>query len=149
MMGLLQDYGYTLTETMQDADALVVNSCTVKGPSQDTMFTCKPWASSVEPCYMPKNCCDTLNYPCQDNAVNLVKSAQDAGKAVVLAGCVPTADASLAKSLAGVSRQHGSSCAELPESLKDFELDNRVMQQAECPRISGQHDWSDAAGSRG
>jgi len=72
MMGLLQDYGYTLTETMQDADALVVNSCTVKGPSQD-------------------------------NAVNLVKSAQDAGKAVVLAGCVPTADASLAKSLAGVS----------------------------------------------
>ena len=35
MMGLLQDYGYTLAETMQDADALVVNSCTVKGPSQD------------------------------------------------------------------------------------------------------------------
>ena len=35
MMGLLQDYGYTLVETMQDADALVVNSCTVKGPSQD------------------------------------------------------------------------------------------------------------------
>ena len=34
-MGLLQDYGYSLTETMQDADALVVNSCTVKGPSQD------------------------------------------------------------------------------------------------------------------
>ncbi|CAE7235023.1 cdkal1 [Symbiodinium natans] len=72
MMGLLQDYGYTLVETMQDADALVVNSCTVKGPSQD-------------------------------NAVNLVKSAQDAGKPVVLAGCVPTADVNLAKSLMGVS----------------------------------------------
>ena len=41
---------------------------------------------------------------CEDNAVNLVKSAQDAGKPVVLAGCVPTADASLAKSLAGAPR---------------------------------------------
>lgn len=73
MMGLLQSYGYTFTETWQEADAVVVNSCTVKGPSQDS-------------------------------AVNLVKGARDTGKPVVLAGCVPTADASLAKSLGhGVS----------------------------------------------
>ena len=68
MMGLLQSYGYSFAETWQEAEALVVNSCTVKGPSQDS-------------------------------AVNLVKGARAAGKAVILAGCVPTADASLAKSL--------------------------------------------------
>eukprot|EP00440_Ansanella_granifera_P034462 gb/GFBE01037385.1/.p1 GENE.gb/GFBE01037385.1/~~gb/GFBE01037385.1/.p1 ORF type:complete len:550 (+),score=122.61 gb/GFBE01037385.1/:1-1650(+) len=72
MMGLLRDYGYTLADNMNDADACVVNSCTVKGPSQDS-------------------------------AVNLVKSARETGKPVVLAGCVPTADAALAKSLGGVS----------------------------------------------
>eukprot|EP00438_Fugacium_kawagutii_P031130 Skav201754 [mRNA] locus=scaffold1973:123029:126058:- [translate_table: standard] len=72
MMGLLQSYGYTFTETWQEADAVLVNSCTVKGPSQDS-------------------------------AVNLVKAVRESGKAVVLAGCVPTADASLAKSLEGVS----------------------------------------------
>ena len=36
-------------------------------------------------------------------ARNLVKGARDLGKPVVLAGCVPTADANLAKSLVGVS----------------------------------------------
>ncbi|CAJ1395522.1 unnamed protein product [Effrenium voratum] len=72
MMGLLQDYGYSFTETWQDADALVVNSCTVKGPSQDS-------------------------------AVNLVKGARAAGKPVVLAGCVPSADAGLARSMQDVS----------------------------------------------
>lgn len=72
MMGLLQDYGYTLTDSLEGADACVINSCTVKGPSQDS-------------------------------AVNLVKSAKQQGKAVVLSGCVPTGDASLAGSLEGVS----------------------------------------------
>eukprot|EP00913_Durusdinium_trenchii_P029694 g27831.t1 len=72
MMGLLQSYGYCFTESWQEADCLVVNSCTVKGPSQDS-------------------------------SVNLVKAARDHGKAVVLAGCVPTADGGLAKSLEGVS----------------------------------------------
>ena len=36
MMGLLQSYGYTFAETWQEADAVLVNSCTVKGPSQDS-----------------------------------------------------------------------------------------------------------------
>lgn len=72
IMGLLQSYGYSFTETWQEADAVLVNSCTVKGPSQDS-------------------------------AVNLVKGARDRGKPVILAGCVPTADAGLAKSLVGVS----------------------------------------------
>ena len=34
---------------------------------------------------------------------NLVKGARDGGKAVILTGCVPSADANLAKSLVGVS----------------------------------------------
>ena len=32
-----------------------------------------------------------------------MKGARDGGKAVILAGCVPTADSTLAKSLVGVS----------------------------------------------
>merc|ERR1711933_467976 len=72
MTGLLRDYGFGLTETMEDADVFVVNSCTVKGPSQDS-------------------------------AVNLAKRALADGKAVVLAGCVPSADAFIADSLPGIS----------------------------------------------
>ncbi|CAE8743087.1 unnamed protein product, partial [Polarella glacialis] len=72
MMGLLKDYGYTLVERLEDADACVVNSCTVKGPSQDS-------------------------------ATNLVNAAKNGGKPVVLAGCVPSADAALVKSMEGVS----------------------------------------------
>eukprot|EP00441_Pelagodinium_beii_P037027 CAMPEP_0197637838 /NCGR_PEP_ID=MMETSP1338-20131121/12936_1 /TAXON_ID=43686 ORGANISM="Pelagodinium beii, Strain RCC1491" /NCGR_SAMPLE_ID=MMETSP1338 /ASSEMBLY_ACC=CAM_ASM_000754 /LENGTH=520 /DNA_ID=CAMNT_0043210315 /DNA_START=34 /DNA_END=1592 /DNA_ORIENTATION=- len=72
MMGLLRDYGYTLADKLEDADAIVVNSCTVKGPSED-------------------------------GAVKFVNNAKGAGKAVVMAGCVPTGDATLAKSMDGVS----------------------------------------------
>eukprot|EP00929_Paragymnodinium_shiwhaense_P050808 TRINITY_DN25594_c0_g1_i1.p1 TRINITY_DN25594_c0_g1~~TRINITY_DN25594_c0_g1_i1.p1 ORF type:complete len:564 (+),score=119.84 TRINITY_DN25594_c0_g1_i1:69-1760(+) len=39
MMGLLRDYGYTLTDAMDEADVCVVNSCTVKNPSQETAVT--------------------------------------------------------------------------------------------------------------
>jgi threonylcarbamoyladenosine tRNA methylthiotransferase CDKAL1 len=72
MMGLLRDYGYGFASSLEDADAILINSCTVKGPSQNT-------------------------------ATNLVKRAQQVGKPVVLSGCVPTADSTLAKSLDGVS----------------------------------------------
>lgn len=72
MMGLLRDYGYTFADTLEDADACIINSCTVKSPSQD-------------------------------NATNLTQKAKKAGKAVVLAGCVPSSDSALVKSLEGVS----------------------------------------------
>ena len=39
----------------------------------------------------------------QKNTRNLVKGARDHGKPVILTGCVPSADANLAKSLVGVS----------------------------------------------
>lgn len=72
MMGQLRDYGYTLVDSMEECDACVVNSCTVKHPSET-------------------------------RAMNLVTSAQEAGKSIVLAGCVPSGDKKLAESLDGVS----------------------------------------------
>ena len=38
MMGLLAEYGYTLVDKLEDADAVLLNSCTVKNPSQDTFL---------------------------------------------------------------------------------------------------------------
>lgn len=72
MMGQLRDYGYTLVDSLEECDACVINSCTVKHPSEI-------------------------------RAMNLVTSAQQAGKQVVLAGCVPSSDRKLAESLEGIS----------------------------------------------
>ncbi|KAH8584475.1 2-methylthioadenine synthetase [Cryptosporidium sp. chipmunk genotype I] len=36
MMGLLSEYGYTLVEELDECNLIVINSCTVKGPSQDS-----------------------------------------------------------------------------------------------------------------
>lgn len=33
MAGLLAEYGYTLVDNMEEADACLLNSCTVKNPS--------------------------------------------------------------------------------------------------------------------
>lgn len=38
MMGLLAEYGYTLVDRLEDSDACLFNSCTVKNPSQDTFL---------------------------------------------------------------------------------------------------------------
>ena len=35
MAGLLQEYGYKLVDDIDSADACVLNSCTVKNPSQE------------------------------------------------------------------------------------------------------------------
>ena len=39
MMGLLSDYGYKLVNTVDESDLVLINSCTVKTPSQDAMMT--------------------------------------------------------------------------------------------------------------
>ncbi|GBE58899.1 tRNA modifying archaeal-type family protein [Babesia ovata] len=39
MKGLLSEYGYTICDTLDNANVAVINSCTVKGPSQDAMTT--------------------------------------------------------------------------------------------------------------
>lgn len=36
MTGLLVEYGYTVVDTVEEADCCLLNSCTVKNPSQDT-----------------------------------------------------------------------------------------------------------------
>lgn len=72
MMGMLAEYGYTLVDSIEECDACVINSCTVKHPSET-------------------------------RAMNMVTAAQQAGKNVVLAGCVPSSDKKLAESLEGVS----------------------------------------------
>ena len=38
MMGLLNDYGYIIVDNFDDCDACVINSCTVKNPSQDAFM---------------------------------------------------------------------------------------------------------------
>jgi threonylcarbamoyladenosine tRNA methylthiotransferase CDKAL1 len=35
MAGLLSEYGFKLVDKMEDADACLLNSCTVKNPSQE------------------------------------------------------------------------------------------------------------------
>lgn len=38
MMGQLVDYGYKLTDDPIEADLLLINSCTVKNPSQESLM---------------------------------------------------------------------------------------------------------------
>lgn len=33
MAGLLQDYGFTIVDKVEEAEACLINSCTVKNPS--------------------------------------------------------------------------------------------------------------------
>lgn len=39
MIGQLAEYGYNIVDTPEKADLLLVNSCTVKNPSQDAFMT--------------------------------------------------------------------------------------------------------------
>jgi threonylcarbamoyladenosine tRNA methylthiotransferase CDKAL1 len=38
MMGQLVDYGYEIVDKPEEADLVLVNSCTVKNPSQDAFL---------------------------------------------------------------------------------------------------------------
>jgi len=77
MMGQLQEYGYTLVDSIADCDVCVVNSCTVKTPSEA-------------------------------RGLSIIAEAKSAGKQVVLAGCVPSGDRSLADKMKDVSMLHVS-----------------------------------------
>jgi len=111
-MGLLKDYGYSFVDTWEQADVCLLNSCTVKSPSQDT-------------------------------AVNLARKAQQAGKAVVMAGCVPSADASLAQSLTGISLLEVSQIDRVVEVVEEAAKGNvihllnkkKVLPTLELPKV--------------
>ncbi len=47
MMGLLVKYGYTLVESLEQADLCIFNSCTVKNPSQDAAVNLVAKADSL------------------------------------------------------------------------------------------------------
>merc|ERR1719440_1811166 len=112
MMGLLRDYGYSFTDEFEAADACIINSCTVKNPSQDT-------------------------------AVNLVNRAKEAGKSVVLAGCVPSADAALVESLEGVSMLSVNQLDRIVEVVEEASkghvvrllAKNRPLPSLELPKV--------------
>ncbi|KAL7069168.1 radical SAM domain-containing protein [Cryptosporidium serpentis] len=79
MNGLLVEYGYKIVNELDDCDLIVINSCTVKGPSE---ISCK----------------------------NLVETALNKKKFVVVTGCVPQAEKTLTwlknVSVLGVSYTH-------------------------------------------
>ena len=96
LAGQLKDYGYTLVETLEESDAIVINSCTVKHPSET-------------------------------RALNLVSNAQQAGKGVVLAGCVPSSDKKLAQTLTGVSMLDVTQLDRIVEVVEETVKGNTVQ----------------------
>lgn len=113
MLGILVEKGYTLSASMEEADLCLLNSCTVKNPSEHS-------------------------------AMGLVQTALGAGKKVVLAGCVPSADQSVLKkgmedvSLLGVS-QIDRVAEAVEETLKGNPVrllsSNRPLPSVNLPRV--------------
>lgn len=111
MSGLLSEAGFELTENQEEADCLVVNSCTVKNPSQD-------------------------------HAMNLVNGAFAAGRAVVITGCVPSADRTM-KWLEKASMVGTKQLDKLPMVVSHAVIGDRVvcmdntvdLQEHDLPRI--------------
>lgn len=70
MLGQLREYGYEVVDNLEHCDACIINSCTVKTPTEA-------------------------------KALSVVGKAQEMGKRVVLAGCVPAGDRQLAQTFLG------------------------------------------------
>lgn len=107
MAGQLKDYGYTLVDSLEESDAVVINSCTVKHPSET-------------------------------RALNLVSNAQQAGKGVVLAGCVPSSNRQLAESL-GVSMLDVTQLDRIVEVVEETVKGNTVKlmeKRSDLPSLS-------------
>ena len=48
MIGQLAEYGYNIVDSPEKADLLLVNSCTVKNPSQDAFMTMVAQAKKIK-----------------------------------------------------------------------------------------------------
>eukprot|EP00933_Yihiella_yeosuensis_P004754 TRINITY_DN109165_c0_g1_i1.p1 TRINITY_DN109165_c0_g1~~TRINITY_DN109165_c0_g1_i1.p1 ORF type:complete len:603 (+),score=125.70 TRINITY_DN109165_c0_g1_i1:100-1908(+) len=108
LAGQLRDYGYTLVDSLEDCDTIVVNSCTVKHPSET-------------------------------RALNLVTNAQQAGKGVVLAGCVPSSNRKLADTLEGVSMLDVSQLDRIVEVVEETVKGHTVRlmeKRSDLPSLS-------------
>ncbi|KAG0576745.1 hypothetical protein KC19_5G104500 [Ceratodon purpureus] len=105
MAGQLSAYGYDLTEAPDNADLWLINTCTVKNPSQSAME-------------------------------NLIRKGKDAGKALVVAGCVPQGSKDL-KDLEGVSvvgvQQIDRVVEVVEETLKGHEV--RLLRRSSLPSL--------------
>mmetsp|Transcript_110466 Transcript_110466/g.219611 ORF Transcript_110466/g.219611 Transcript_110466/m.219611 type:complete len:588 (+) Transcript_110466:89-1852(+) len=88
MLGQLKDYGYSLVNTLDDCDVCIVNSCTVKSPSES-------------------------------RGLHLVNEAAASEKKVVLTGCVPSGDKSLARKLPHVSMLHVTQLDRIVEVVEE------------------------------
>jgi len=95
MLGQLREYGYELVDSLEECDACVVNSCTVKTPSES-------------------------------RGLSVVSKARESGKAVVLAGCVPSADRTLAARFDGVSMLHATQLHRVVEVVEEALKGNTV-----------------------
>eukprot|EP00438_Fugacium_kawagutii_P030893 Skav215846 [mRNA] locus=scaffold1630:140135:143944:- [translate_table: standard] len=108
LAGQLKDYGYTLVDSLEESDAIVINSCTVKHPSET-------------------------------RALNLVSNAQDLGKGVVLAGCVPSSNRQLADKLEGVSMLDVTQLDRIVEVVEETVKGNTVKlmeKRTDLPSLS-------------
>ena len=108
LAGQLKDYGYTLVDSLEDSDAIVINSCTVKHPSET-------------------------------RALNLVSNAQNLGKGVVLAGCVPSSNRQLADKLEGVSMLDVTQLDRIVEVVEETVKGNTVKvmeKRSDLPSLS-------------
>lgn len=108
LAGQLKDYGYTLVDSLEESDAIVINSCTVKHPSET-------------------------------RALNLVSNAQDLGKGVVLAGCVPSSNRQLADKLEGVSMLDVTQLDRIVEVVEETVKGNTVKlmeKRSDLPSLS-------------
>lgn len=105
MAGQLSDYGYSVTDAPDGADLWLINTCTVKNPSQSAME-------------------------------NLIRKGKDAGKPLVVAGCVPQGDKNL-KDLEGVSvvgvQQIDRVVEVVEETLKGHEV--RLLRRSSLPSL--------------
>lgn len=105
MAGQLSAYGYGLTEVPDIADLWLINTCTVKNPSQSAME-------------------------------NLIRKGKDAGKPLVVAGCVPQGSKDL-KDLEGVSvvgvQQIDRVVEVVEETLKGHEV--RLLRRSSLPSL--------------
>jgi threonylcarbamoyladenosine tRNA methylthiotransferase CDKAL1 len=105
MEGMLSNYGFRISADQEDADVWLVNSCTVKDPSQAAFM-------------------------------NLVKKGKEAGKHVVVAGCVSQADRSV-PGLEDVSVVGISQIDRVVEAVEQTVMGNtiKILGKKELPRL--------------
>lgn len=74
MQGLLQAAGYQFANRLEDADVCVVNSCTVKSPSEFALYSVIKAALKVEACRLPSGSENNQKEQCQNSHAAATRS---------------------------------------------------------------------------